>query len=250
MGGPAGIDWAWATGTGGNLSGSQRRALIGKLFAGLPRLVTDQVRLALHRRGNGRVDFTDLRLPDSKLARAAETEARECLTQHVLEHSYRSYFFGRALSELDGVPYDDELAYVSCLLHDLQLEHPTPGRCFAVTGAERAMKFVLGEGATPEQAETIGAAIAAHITIGVADDLGDLGFVSAGAAVDVFGARMCDLNPEWVTELLLRHPRHEFKRHMSAAMKTESAAVPDGRTHWLVTTAAFRQLIRFAPFPE
>ncbi|QLY33834.1 phosphohydrolase [Nocardia huaxiensis] len=250
MSAPKGIDWEWAITTGGTLSARQRRQLTGTLISALPRMLTGQVKLALGRRGPGRVDFTDLRLPDSKLAKAAETEARECLTPHVLEHSYRSYFFGRALSELDGVPYDDELAYVSCLLHDLNLEHPTPGRCFAVTGAERAMDFALASGATQDQADIIGKAIAAHLTVGVADDLGDLGFVSAGAAVDVFGGRMWDLDPAWVTDLLARHPRYDFKRHMTAAVTTEAAAVPHGRGHWLMTTAAFRQLIRMAPFPE
>ncbi|MCP2276493.1 hypothetical protein APR09_002048 [Nocardia amikacinitolerans] len=247
---PAGLDWEWATTTGGALTGRQRRQLTGKLVTALPGIVAGQVRLAFGRRGTGRVDFTDLRLPDSRLARAAETEARERLTPHVLEHSYRSYFFGRALAELDGVRYDDELAYVSCLLHDLNLEHPTPGRCFAVTGAERAVAFAEAAGATPEQAHTIGAAIAAHLTIGVADRPDDLGFVSAGAGVDVLGLRMADLAPDWVAELLHRHPRHDFKRHMIAALRAEAAVVPDGRARWLLSTAQFAPLIRLSPFPE
>lgn len=250
VGAPVGMDWEWARRTGGALSRGQRRQLTAKLVAGVPRLVAGQAALVLGRGGSGRVDFAELRLPDSKLAKAAEEEARECLSVHVLEHSYRSYFFGRALAEFDGTKYDDELAYVSCLLHDLQLEHPTPGRCFAVTGAERAVGFVLGAGATPEQAETVGAAIAAHLTIGVADNVDDLGFVSAGAAVDVFGARMSDLDPRWVEELLRRHPRHNFKQHMTEALTNEAAAVPDGRTRWLMRTAGFRQLIGRAPFSE
>ncbi|MEV4129078.1 phosphohydrolase [Nocardia sp. NPDC049707] len=250
MGAPVGLDWEWARRTGGALSGGQRRQLTTKLVAGVPRLVAGQVALALGRRGSGRVDFAALQLPDSKLAKAAEEQARECLSVHVLAHSYRSYFFGRALAEFDGTRYGDELAYVSCLLHDVQLEHPTPGRCFAVTGAERAVEFVIGAGATPEQAETVGAAIAAHLTVGVADKVDDLGFVSAGAAVDVFGARMSDLDPSWVEELLRRHPRHNFKQHMTEAFTNEAAAVPNGRTQWLMRTAGFRQLISRAPFAE
>nr|WP_245721263.1 phosphohydrolase [Nocardia pseudovaccinii] len=249
MGAPAGMDWEWATRTSGALSGRQRRQLTAELVAGLPRLVAGQIAMALGRRGNGRVDFAELKLPDSKLAKATEEEARECLSVHVLEHSYRSYFFGRALAAVDGTRYDDELAYVSCLLHDLHLEHPTPGRCFAVTGAERAVEFVTGAGATPEQAHTVGAAIAAHLTVGVADEVDDLGFVSAGASVDVFGARMSDLDPSWVEELLRRHPRHNFKQHVTQALTNEAAAMPDGRIRWLLRTG-FRQVIRFAPFSE
>lgn len=250
MGAPKGIDWEWAARTGGTLSGGQRRQLTAKVLTELPKLVAGQAKLALGRRGRGRVDFASLRLPDSKLAVAAENEARESLTPHVLEHSYRTYFFGRALAELDGTEYNNELAYVASLLHDLQLEHPTPGRCFAVTGAERAVEFVTNSGATPEQARTIGAAIAAHLTIGVSDQVDDLGFVSAGASVDVFGARMANLDPAWVTELLERHPRHNFKQHMIAACTSEAKAVPRGRTQWMFRTAGFGLLIRRAPFSE
>lgn len=45
-----------------------------------------------------------------------------------------------------AVHADEELAYVSSLLHDLQLEHPTSGRCFAVLGGERAERFALARG--------------------------------------------------------------------------------------------------------
>ncbi|WP_345499794.1 HD domain-containing protein [Nocardia callitridis] len=244
------MDWDWAIETGGALTSSQRRSLTLELVSAVPRLVAGRVRVALGRRGDGRVDFTDLRLPDSALAKAAEAEARECLTPHVLAHSYRTYFFGRALSELHDVPYDDELMYVASLLHDLKLEHPTPGRCFAVTGAERAVDLAAANGATPEQTRIVGAAIAAHLTLGVSDDLGDLGFVSAGAGVDVFGAELADLDPAWVTDLLARHPRHHFKRHMIAAITQEAGAVAHGRTRWLITVGGFRQLVRFAPFAE
>ncbi|MFD0365524.1 phosphohydrolase [Nocardia sp. GCM10030253] len=250
MGAPTGIDWEWATRTGGTLTKRQRRRLSVELARAVPSVLPNRVKVALGRRGRGRLEFAGLPLPDSKLARAAETEARESLSIHVLEHSYRSYFFGRVLADLDGADYDDELAYVSCLLHDLQLEHPTPGRCFAVTGGERAAEFAARSGAAPEQAQAIGAAIAAHITPGVMNDLGDLGgFVSAGASVDVIGARLSELDPSWVEELLRRHPRHDFKRHAAAAFRADAEAVPHGRMELLISTG-FLQLLRMAPFTE
>ncbi|RDI68347.1 phosphohydrolase [Nocardia pseudobrasiliensis] len=250
MGAPAGLDWEWAVATGGALTGRQRRQLMGYTVLHFPAMVAGQVRLVLGRRGNGRVDFADLHLPDSRLARAAENEAREGLTPHMLAHSYRTYFFGRALCELHGVAFDDELAYVSSLLHDINLENPTPGRCFAVTGAERAVELATANGATFERAQKIGAAIAAHITPGVADDLGDLGFVSAGAAVDVVGARLWELDPAWVEDLLRRHPRHNFKQHDMAALDREVEAMPEGRIKWLIAYTAFRRRVRTAPFAE
>ncbi|BDT93560.1 hypothetical protein IFM12275_35360 [Nocardia sputorum] len=250
MAAPTGLDWAWATRTGGALSKEQRRGLAVAIARTLPAMAPNRVRIALGRRGRGKLEFAGLRLPDSKLAVAAENEARESLSPHVLHHSLRTYYFGRVLAELDGASYDDELVYVSCLLHDLQLETPTPGRCFAVVGGERAAAIARDAGAPPERADAIGAAIAAHITPGVADDLGDPGgFVSAGASVDVLGTRLAELDRDWVIELLRRHPRLEFERHVIAAFRAEAKAVPEGRIH-LLNRAGFLTMIRLAPFDE
>ncbi|MGY1945526.1 HD domain-containing protein [Nocardia asiatica] len=245
-----GLDWAWATRTGGALTKGQQIRLAVATARTLPAMAPNRVRLALGRRGRGKLELAGLRLPDSELAVAAETEAREALSPPVLNHSLRTYYFGRVLADSDGVAYDDELVYVSCLLHDLQLEHPTPGRCFAVAGGERAAAVALGAGAPPERAEAIGAAIAAHITPGVADDLGDPGgFVSAGASVDVLGTRLAQLDPAWVDELLRRHPRLDFKRHVIAAFRAEAKSMPRGRIHFL-NRSGFLAMIRLSPFGE
>jgi len=147
MSAPAGIDWDWATRTGGALSARQRRQLLTPLLTTVVRYPAARLRIALGRRGSGRLDLDALRWPDSQLARDAEAEAREALSPHVLEHSYRTYLFGLVLASIDTVRVDEELAYVSSLLHDLQLEHPTSGRCFAVVGGERAERFALERGA-------------------------------------------------------------------------------------------------------
>lgn len=245
------FDYAWAKATGGNLTSAQRRELLGPLMPVVINHTIGRLRVALGWRGNGSVDLDNLRWPDSALAREAEAHAREELSPHVLQHSYRTFLFGLALAGIDGKTVDPELVYVASLLHDLNLEHPTPGRCFAVVGAERAEAFALEHHASPERAKAIAAAIAGHITIGVAEDLGDpAGFVSAGAFVDVAGARMHELRPEWVEEVLCRHPRLNFRDHLLEAFAAESAAVPQGRISWCRRYAAFGPLVRLAPFSE
>ncbi|UGT52422.1 phosphohydrolase [Nocardia asteroides] len=244
------LDWDWATRSGGNLTAAERRALTVGLVRVVPALVPGRIRQALGRRGAGRLDLNEVRLPDTALARAAEIEAREHLSDTLLAHSFRTYFFARALAELDGVDYDDEIAYVASLLHDLKLERPTPGRCFAVVGGESAHGFAVRHGAPRERAAAIGAAIAAHLNPDAAENLGDPGgFVSAGASVDVLGRRLADLAPDWVDDLLVRHPRQDFKRQLVARFTAEAAAVPEGRIHWLNSTG-FLQLIKLAPFAE
>lgn len=237
------------TAAGGMLTAKQRRILRAQVSRTLPAMASERAAWAAGRSGRGRVDLDGLRVPDSRAAREAEEMARESLSLPVLEHSYRTYLFGRALADLDDAPYDDEVVYIACLLHDLNLENPTPGKCFAVAGAERAESFALEAGLEPNRARAVGAAIAAHINPGVAADTGGEGFVSTGASVDVIGARITDLDRTWVTHVLQRHPRHQFKRRFLEAFHTEARVTPRGRTALLMHTG-LGVAVRLSPFPE
>lgn len=251
MAAPESMNHDWAITTGGNLTRGQGRALAPLLLRTIARYPGLRLRLATGRRGSGGIDLDALKIPDSVLAREAEEEARELLSPHVLEHSFRTFLFGLALAEIDGAPVDLEMVYVAAMLHDLNLEHPTPGRCFAVVGAERAEQFALEHGAEPERARRIAAEISGHITLGAADDLASPGgFVSAGALADVAGPRLDELDAAWVAQVLERHPRLEFKRHLLTCWKAEGRAVPHGRARWLTRWATFPMLVRLAPFDE
>jgi hypothetical protein len=248
---PPGLDHDWAVRTGGQLTGAQGRAMVGLLLRTVAAYPGLRLRLATGRRGQGGVDLDTLRIPDSRLAKDAEAEAREVLSPHVREHSYRTFLFGMALAALDGAEVDVEVAYVASLLHDLNLEHPTPDRCFAVVGAERAERFALDRDVDPARARRIAAEISGHITLGAADDLASPGgFVSAGALLDVAGPRMDDLRPDYVEAVLRRHPRLGFKRHLVACWTAEGRAVPRGRARWMTRYASFPMLVRLAPFAE
>ncbi|HYZ08158.1 MAG TPA: hypothetical protein VE709_06100 [Pseudonocardiaceae bacterium] len=237
--------------TGGNLTTRQGGALTPYLLRTVAAYPGLRLRLATGRRGNGGVDLDAVTVPDSRLAKEAEEEARELLSPHVLQHTYRTFWFGLALSALDGIAMDLEMVWVATMLHDLNLEHPTPGRCFAVVGAERAERFALDRDVDPARARRIAAEITGHITLGAADDLASPGgFISAGALADVAGPRLDQLDPAWVAEILQRHPRLEFKRHLLACWKAEGKAVPHGRARWLTRWASFPMLVRLAPYDE
>jgi hypothetical protein len=251
MAAPRGIDYDWARTSGGNLTKCQGWALTPPLLRVIAQTPGQRLRLVTGRRGSGGVDLDAVVLPDSRLAKDAEAEARQVLSPTIREHSYRTFWFGLALAAIDGVEVDLELAYVAALLHDLNLEHPSPGRCFALVGAQRAEDFCLARDVDAARARRIAAEICGHITPGAAADLSsEGGFVSAGAFVDVAGGRMAELAPAWVDELLVRHPRLEFKRHARAAWRAEGKAVPGGRARWLTRWAMFPILIRLAPFAE
>lgn len=245
----ASFDYAWATETGGTLTGAQKRALWGRLAVTVADYSVDRVRLAVRRRGSGRLDLDDLKVPDSRLARDAEAEARELLSPAFLHHSYRTYLFGRALAEAEGTAVDDEMAYVASLLHETGLEQPTPGRCFAVVGAERAERFALDRDIPPERARRIGAEVNGHLTLGNSRHITcEGGFVGAGALLDVFGLRLDELDAAFVKAVVERHPRHDFKRYGIAKYKAECRTNRGTRSAWMNRYALVGPLWRIAPF--
>src|SRR3954452_9175226 len=59
--------------------------------------------------------------PDSPLTRAAADAATRVLPSTLLNHSYRTYRFGRASGELEKIDVDAELLFAAALLHDTGL---------------------------------------------------------------------------------------------------------------------------------
>jgi hypothetical protein len=245
------LDWDWGQRTGGNLTPRERRHLIRTILRDVPGGLVGIVRYRLGKRGSARADLVELPAPDSTLARRAEEFVEAALSPYVLAHSQRTYFLGKALAAADGTTVDDELSYLAALMHDINLEHPTPDRCFAVTGGERARELLIQWGADPAVAEAVAAATCGHATAGVDHDLADpAGLVHAGSMADCVGLRLDKIDPSWLAELQQRYPRHRFKQRLVPTLRAEAAAVPRGRIHLANRWAAFPLLIRTAPYPE
>ncbi|WP_028478720.1 HD domain-containing protein [Nocardia sp. CNY236] len=245
------LDYYWARRTKGTLTAVQEAQvyaqLAGRAARDLPHALLAKVRA--HQTGTGRLDLDNLRIPDTSLTRAAVTAAQSTLSPSLLEHSFRTYLFGRALAELDNSDYDPELLYAASLLHDIALEDPVPGTCFSVRGARRARDIAHQSGISSDRADELAAAIATHMTLNVRPDT-PAGIVGAGTAVDLFGMRVDDLDPHFVRRAVARHPRHRLKPVVMEAMKREAAAHPRGRTAILLRWPPTLARIRQAPFAE
>jgi len=243
----------WATATSGNLTSADRVRFLAPILRTTVQYTAGRLRMALGLRPPrvGALDLDRLALPDSKLAADALRACRETLTPSMQQHSLRTFVFGLALASLDAVRLDVEHLYVASLLHDIALETPTPGRCFAVVGAERALAIAQRGGADEAAARAIAEAIAMHVTPGVGFERGPLGpTIAAGALVDVAGLRLWDLDPVFVQAALARYPRLAMKRHLAACWRAEARAVPGGRAAFLARWAAFGLFVRLAPFRE
>jgi hypothetical protein len=249
---PAGIDYDWAKATGGVLSKAQSRALFPPLLRAVAHYPAVRLRLATGRRGTAHVDLDEFVLPDSQLAKEATEHANDVLSPSMLHHSWRTFWFGLAMAAHQQRTVDPEFALISSLLHDVTIEAPpTPGRSFALVGAEKAEQFLLSRGADVGFAAKVGAEICGHITLGALEDVTSPGgFVSAGAFVDVAGSGLEAMPAAFAASVLERHPRLEFKRVLRPAWKAQAAAVPGGRESWLSRYAMILLLARIAPFEE
>jgi hypothetical protein len=241
----------WTRQSGGRLSSTERRRLLGEIAKGQAVNLLGRAKLALGRRpaAASEIDAASFVPPDSKLSREAEEACAE-QPAFVAGHAYRTWMFGLALAALDRSDLDPELFYCAALLHDHGIAEPQPGRDFTLGGAERALACAESAGVAAEDGEAIADAICVHTTPGVRIDRdGPTGcYVQWGAMTDVAGLRLWDVSPGNVEQVLRRHPREpSFKADLSAAVRAEARAVPGGRFA-LLSRCGFPLAIRLAPF--
>ncbi len=240
----------WARRTGGRLSSRERARLLAAVALGQWENLLGRAKLALGRlpAAATSVDVTTFTVPDSRFAREAEQACAE-LPAELVGHSYRTWLFGRALAAVDCCTLDSELFYCGSLLHDQGIVQPTPGRDFTLASADRTLACAHAAGVGDQRAETLADAICVHTTPGVSVDRdGELGcYLQWGAMVDGAGLRIWDVSPTNVSEVLRLYPRADFKRQLTAMMRAEAAALPQGRFGLLVR-CGLPLAVRMAPF--
>jgi hypothetical protein len=244
---------SWVERTCGRLNAAERRALLRPLARTLAQNAVGRLRLAvgLYPGRHAYVSPADLAPPSSVLTRAAEEYARRVLTEPLLNHSYRTWAFGRALGDLEGIDVDAELLFAGALLHDTGLVNPTGTADFTLTSARLAREVADEVGLSTAATDALMTAITMHYNPGVTADAGPVAYLlAAGAAVDVVGLRSWELPTATITEVVRQHPRTGFKTAFTEAFGHEAARVPEGRARLLHRYGAFAAAIKFAPFDD
>jgi hypothetical protein len=133
-------------------------------------------------------------LPDSEIACAARGFVFDVSPAFVAHHSLRSYLFARELASVKGlrgdVDYDDELVFLSCILHDLGATESANGdQRFEVDGADAAATFLRDHGVPEARVTTVWQAVALHTSVGIAHRFGaEHAIAQMGIAADIVGA--------------------------------------------------------------
>jgi hypothetical protein len=194
-------------------------------------------------------DPSELTPPDSPFAREV-VEACSELGPAVIEHSYRSYIFARALGKVDGVECDEEALFAAAMFHD----HAFPAietlsdRCFTFAGAEEAEKFLAASSLSEDQRHDVLDAICLHVNPWVDRERGTTQYLAHdGISLDVVGLRSWEIDLAGARRVFERHPRHGFNRLAKAVMKPHGRRVPGCRAGALFRTG-FGQALKLSPW--
>ncbi|WP_432327213.1 HD domain-containing protein [Mucilaginibacter sp. P25] len=89
--------------------------------------------------------------PDTPPVRAAEAYARSVSSPMLFNHVMRCYHFADLFAKKHQVAADQELLFLSAVLHDLGFTSSVPGQNrFEIEGAEAARQFLLEHGVSDE----------------------------------------------------------------------------------------------------
>jgi hypothetical protein len=165
-------------------------------------------------------------IPSSPTARAAADLAAEAAPAYLLNHSYRTYLFGRCLVAEPEV--DDEAAFVAAMIHDLGLTETYQGEGeFAHAGADLACRLLDARGWDLDRIRLVEEAILRHTNL-VAEEVPVYRLVQAGAAVDVAGLGHEELAPDDLARIVHAYPRLDFVTGMRSRFLKEVRRHPEG----------------------
>jgi hypothetical protein len=250
---------SWARSTGGRLTAKDRLAFTAIGVGSQIRQMSDKTAYALGLRKDrlARLDLESVKLPDTAAAKEAEQIADGEFPPYMWHHSHRSYLWALALANLDSLRPDEELLYISCLLHDagmLGVGERQPDECFTVASADAAGRCAAaGDGDWgQERTERLMEAITLHINPVV--DTGDgveANLLTRGSTLDGLALRGAwRIAPETKRAVLERHPRHGIQKELPAALKAHGKECKHGRIAFYLRYGALAQLVRHSPFEE
>lgn len=171
-----------------------------------------------------------LRLPTGTMVEAALDLARTTTSTPIFEHSLRSFLYARLLAELEGTVddagYDEGLLFAATVLHDLGLGALGASKArFEVEGADLASALLAEHGVSASDIDRVWEAIALHSSIGLADRMGLLTYLThQGVFIDA--GRFAVL-PEHVTEpIRVAYPRPVGDRSIADAIVQHARRSP------------------------
>jgi len=243
----------WTRRTNGKLTRGERARYIAAVLAVQARATPLLLASRAGWRSRHPTALADIEPPDSALARDVIEACTELLPRFVLEHSFRSFLYARALATREGVSPDEELMFVATMFHDagaLEPDMRAGGRCFTLGGAEQAEEQLRAAGFPPEACDAVSEAITLHINPEVSRRHGELAHcVHDGVLLDVVGLRGWELERDAIRAVRERHPRLDATRQLTGLVRAQAKAIPACRIA-AALQAGFGVALKFGPWQD
>ncbi|BBX35177.1 cyanamide hydratase [Mycolicibacterium mageritense DSM 44476 = CIP 104973] len=175
--------------------------------------------------------MTNKAFPQTAAATAALAVATRFYPPALLNHCVRSYLWGVRYAAAHGIAFDDELYYVSAMLHDIALTDPFDSHrvAFEEAGGELAWVFGVAAGWPADRAARATEIIVEHMRADVSADADpESHLLQVATAWDVAGRRPEEFPPEVRAEILAGYPRQGFGNEFLACFEDQARRKPDG----------------------
>lgn len=200
------------------------------------------------------IQFKDIEVPDTKIIIEAIKELDAKADSALINHSWRTYFWGAVLGQINKSSYDPEVLLVSSLFHDIGLTNScrkTKGcKCFTYESAIQFEKKAQEIAYDEEKSLKVKDAICMHMN-GYVDEYNEpeVILLQQGASCDVVGDKLFTIPEHFRTELLNKYPRENFNKIFMELLAEENKTVKKSRTNFL-TKLGLPMMISMNPFKE
>ncbi len=171
----------------------------------------------------------DVMFPQTPAATAALSVASRFYSPALLNHCIRSYLWGTMYAGTHGIAFDDELLYVSAMLHDIGLtdafdSHRVP---FEEAGGELAWVFGVAAGWSTDRAARASEIIVLHMRgdVHAAVDP-ESHILQVATSWEVVGRRPEEFPPEVRADMHARYPRQGFGSEFLACFEDQAKRKP------------------------
>lgn len=170
-----------------------------------------------------------LMFPQTPAATAALSVATRFYSPALLNHCVRSYLWGATYGAAHGIAFDDELYYVSALLHDIGLTEPFDSHRvpFETAGGHLAWVFGVASGWSVDRATRAAEIIVLHMQDDVSPTVDpESHILQVATSWEVVGRRPEEYPPEVRADILARYPRHGFGAEFLACFEDQAQRKP------------------------
>jgi HD domain len=174
----------------------------------------------------------DMESPDTAAAVAANQVARRYCSSALYAHSVRSYLWGIAYAEREGLDFDGELFYVAAMLHDVGLTRPFDAHQmpFEEAGGQVAWVLAAAAGWPDDRRMRVAQVIEKHMWPSV-DPLEDVEghLLEVATSIDISGRGLHLIPIDLQTDVIAAWPRLDLAAEFTECLRLQGERKPTSR---------------------